>query len=892
MEGGTAAHGRIVSLSGEAGVGKSRLIAELKEWAIGRQLSAGSGDILASADSRRLMADSPLWLEGRCLEMAVTDRYSLFVDLLRHYFAWAAEEDDAGRVSRIDAALRECAAQGTLSTARADEIGLLLADLFSLRWGDDDDLWMKNTDPEQRRQQTFLAIRDFLLAVARQRPLVLVLEDLHWADSLSLDLISLLMESLAQAPLFLLCSYRPDRAHRCSRLGTIAAQKCSQSYTELRLRELTPPQSQQLVAALLGTEELPPPVKELILDRSRGNPFFMEELVHSLLETGVLYQEKGHWRVRQEAGNLRMPESIQGMILSRVDRLEPELKRVLQNAAVIGRIFHRRLLEAALEEETPLEQRLWDLEERGLIYQERVIPEEEYSFRHALLQETVYEGILRSQRAGLHQQAAEAIERLYGESLDDYSEQLAFHYERSGVDESNQGRALGYLIRAAERAHRTAAHREEAARLAQAIAVAERLGRREQVAELRAQRGTALSRNGRWSEARAELETALAELPSNRSEVRAEILVDLASVCFWGVDGPRVRPYAREGLDQAETVHRDDLAGTALGWLAIADQMDGELRTSVNRYQQAMEKAGGFRTAPVLANAPLTHYLLGAYQDALQLARQAVTIIRGMNNTSATMYALSHLGLALAATGSYAEAMTVFEEAHQFGVEFEVGHFVARATAMSAGFHLDVYDYAGHEARAEEAQELARRAGFAPSAVSAGIDLLLNYGRRGEVGRAERLVGEVAAEAAAVGGWHGWLWQLRLTQARAEIALARGDAEEAQRRADESIEQSRRRERVKYEVAGLLTRGQALAVQGKGREAICDLRHAVALARPVGDPAMFLRAASALLALDGDGDLAAEARAATKRIAAALPDEEMRRRFEAAEPVRLLGSLT
>jgi tetratricopeptide (TPR) repeat protein len=821
----------------------------------------------------------------------VTDRYSLFVDLLRHYFAWPDEEEDGGRVARIAAALREANEGGALSSSRAGEIGPLLADLLSLRWGDDEDLRLKNTDPEQRRQQTLLAVRDLLLALARQRPLVLVLEDLHWADSLSLDLISLLMESLAQVPLLLLCSYRPDREYRCSRLGTIAAQKCPDCSTELRLKELTPSQSQQLVVSLLGTPELPPPVKELILDRSRGNPFFTEEVVYSLVDGDILYQEGGAWRVREASGRLRIPESVQGVILGRVDRLEPELKRVLQHAAVIGRVFDRRLLEAALGEATLLEQRLWELEERGLIYQERVIPEQEYSFRHALLQETVYQGNLRSQRAGLHRQVAEAIEVRHAGRLDGYYKQLAFHYERGGADAENQERALGYLVRGAEQAHRTAAHREEAALLAQAIAIAERLGRQEQLGALHARRGTALSRNCRWAEARAELEAALTALPSDHAEDRAEILTDLAGVSYWGVDAPRVRPHAQEGLAQAERAHREDLAGAALGWLAAADQMDGELRVSVRRFGQAMEKAGGFRTASVLPNMPLAHYLLGEYGEALRRARQAVAIIRELNNTSATMFALSHLGLALGATGAYAEATTVFEEARQFGIEYEVGHFAARAGAMSAGFHLDVYDFAGHEALAEAAREMARRTNFPPSAVSAGIDLLLSYARRGEIARAESLVPEVTAQMERVGGWHGWLWQLRLTQARAEIALARGEAQEAQRLAEEAIRQSRRRERVKYQVAGLITRGQALAARKQCREAIRDLESALALARPVGDPAMFLRAATALLALDGDGDLAAEARAAAKRIATALPGEPMRCRFAAAEPVRRLGGL-
>jgi tetratricopeptide (TPR) repeat protein len=491
------------------------------------------------------------------------------------------------------------------------------------------------------------------------------------------------------------------------------------------------------------------------------------------------------------------------------------------------------------------------------------------------MQETIYTGILRSRRAGLHRQVAEAIETLYAERLDGHYPQLALHYERSGAEASFQERALGYLIRAAAQAHSAAAHREEAALLAQAMAIAERLGRPEPVAELRARRGTALSRIGRWAEARAELETALAALPPDRAEARAEILIDLAGVCFWSVDGPRVRPYAREGRALAEQARREDLTGT-------------ELRASVRHYDQAMEKAGGFRTAPVMANAPLTRYLLGEYAAALQMAREAVASIRGLNNTSATMYALSHLGLALGATGAYTEAMAVFEEARRYGIEYEVGHFVARATTMSAGFHLEIYDFAGHEARACEARELARQAGFAPSAVSAGIDLLMNAARQGEPGRAEKLLEEVAAQAAQVAGWHGWLWQLRLAQARAEIALARGDADEAQRWAEQSIQQSQRRERVKYQVSGLVTRGQALATRQRGAEAIRDFQLAVDLARPLGDPALFLRAAAALLALDGDGDLAAEARAAARRIAAALPDAAMRGRFLAAEPVRRL----
>jgi tetratricopeptide (TPR) repeat protein len=208
---------------------------------------------------------------------------------------------------------------------------------------------------------------------------------------------------------------------------------------------------------------------------------------------------------------------------------------------------------------------------------------------------------------------------------------------------------------------------------------------------------------------------------------------------------------------------------------------------------------------------------------------------------------------------------------------------------MCGGLHLEVFDFAGAEALAEEARMLGRSLNWPQAIVSGGIDLLLNFARRHEIGQTERLVPEVAEAAARAQGEHGWLWRLRLSQARAEIALARGDWEEALEHADAAVAQSRIRGRVKYQIAGLQTRAQALAALGRRRDAVVRLESAVALARPVGDPAMFLRAATTLLDIDGNDELLAEARAASDRIVASLSNEELTRRFKAAEPVRRLS---
>jgi tetratricopeptide (TPR) repeat protein len=454
--------GQMVTLIGEAGVGKSRLVAELKQLARSPNLHASSLPHGRGPDL--------LWLEGRCLELGMSASYWLFVDLFRAYFGFAPEAEERQRAEHMVAALRELVERDDLTEERLEEIGPLLGNMLSLRFDTDWDQRLNNASPEQIKHQTFLAIRDLMLALAKRQPLILLCEDLHWADSLSLDVLSLLMESLTLAPILLLCVYRPEREHKCWHLATIASRKCPERYTEIALRELTPPQSRRLVESLLTIENLSASVKELILEKSRGNPFFVEEVVRSLIASGMVYREEEVWRAKAGIEAVSVPESVQSVILSRVDRLERELREVLERAAVIGRLFRRRLLERTTAQSTELERALWELEDQALIYQERVVPEEEYSFQHVLTQETIYQGILRRRRTVFHQQVAEAMEALYQDGLEEYYEQLAYHYERSGVDE----KAIEYLLKAGEKARRAYLNQEAVDYLSRALERIER----------------------------------------------------------------------------------------------------------------------------------------------------------------------------------------------------------------------------------------------------------------------------------------------------------------------------------------------------------------------------------------------------------------------------------
>jgi class 3 adenylate cyclase/tetratricopeptide (TPR) repeat protein len=477
--------GRMVSLIGEAGLGKSRLVSELKAEVGRRQKAEGSQPTPEDATAYCLLP-SAYWLEGRCFELGMSASYWPFLEILRDFFGWGQEDDDASRAQRLTSALGALVAEGGLAEARFDEMVPLLGHLLSVRFGNEWDQRLRRAGPEQIRHQTFMALRDFFLALARRQPLLLVLEDLHWADTLSLDLISLLMETVTLVPILLLCVYRPEREHRCWHLGTIAARKCSERYTEIPLRELSLPQSRRLIESLLEIDNLPPAVKELILQKSGGNPFFVEEVVRSLIDAGMVYREVGQagslphsgvWRAREDVANITVPASIQSVIQTRVDRLDPELKQVLQSASIIGRLFQRRLLEHVTRQGRELGDALRKLEELALIYQEQVIPEEEYSFKHVLTQQTVYQGILRRRRSALHQAVAGAIEALHQPTLEEYYEQLAYHYEQGAplpplVRGSGIGadvKAIEYLLKAGEKARRAYLNEEAIGYLRRAL---------------------------------------------------------------------------------------------------------------------------------------------------------------------------------------------------------------------------------------------------------------------------------------------------------------------------------------------------------------------------------------------------------------------------------------
>jgi tetratricopeptide (TPR) repeat protein len=845
LEDAVAGRGRLLLLVGEPGVGKTRTAEELITYARVRGVQA---------------------LVGRCYEEEGAPPYWPWVQIIRSY----VQDCDPAQ-------LRAEMSEG------APDIAQVVSGIRERLPG------LPAPQPlegEQARFRLFDSITTFLIKAGQGQPLVLILEDLHWADKPSLLLLQFLTRELKHSRLFVVGTYRDielGRQHPLAQtLGELAREQLSQ---RILLRGLGEQDVARFLEISLGLAP-PPALAAAVYRETEGNPFFVTEVVRLLLSDGRLQHPEG-----MAAWTLTIPQGVREVIGRRLDRLSPECNRVLTVAAAVGREFGLNVLERVsdLSGDRLLETLEETLAARVVIEVPRAVGR--YSFAHALIREVLYDELSTSRRVRLHRRIGDVLERLYATNPEPHLAELAHHFYQAAPG-GDVEKALAYAVRAGEWAVKRLAYEEAASQYERALQILElrepEEGRRALLADLHAKRGAAFANAGMWVEARSELEAALEGLAPEGRAQRAETLVDLAMACYWLLDVSSMHRHATEALALAEEAGRVDLAAKALSWLAEAQKSDGELLRTLDLFGRVIGQAGEHYPLP-LALVALPLFWLGRFDEAIARSREGIQAARGRNDISTLVLGLPHLGLALAAKGQYDEAARVFEEARLLGRKYGIRTLLARSISMSAGFHLDVFDFAGAEALAEEACEMGRSLNFQPPLVSASLDLLLNFTRRHEVGRTEKLVDQVAEGVAKTSGWHRWQWEGRLAHARAEIALARGHGEEAVRRADEVIAQSQAMGRVKYHATGLKTRGEALASLGRTKEGIADLRQAVTLARGIADPALFLHAATVLLGLEGDDTLAGEARQAAVRIAGALPDADMRRRFEAADPVRLLS---
>jgi class 3 adenylate cyclase/predicted ATPase len=568
--------GGIVTVVGQAGIGKSRLVAEV------RNAPPTTRD--PQPTTREL-----LWIEGRCLSYGGSTAYLPWLDLLRDLVHVAQDALPAAATgalrARVHALCPDC----------FDAVYPYLCRLMSLPLDDEHEA-IRDMQGESLRAGMFRAVQTLITSATAQQPLVMVCEDLHWADAASLALLDRVLALTDRCALLLICVFRPQVEHPCWQLKETAARLYRHRHTDLWLDALSADESRTLVGHLLRVEALPAELRGKILDRAEGNPFYVEEIIRTLIDAaddggaGIVYDDAaGQWRATRHIADLPIPDTLHGVLMARIDRLAPETKRVLQLASVVGRIFTYPILSALYSPlpqaggglggralDTSLLTHLVTLERAQLVRERARLPEREYIFKHHLTQQATYNGLLKRERRIYHRQVAEAFERLHPERIEEHVELLAHHWEQAGEAE----KAIHYLHQAGDKALQLSAYSEGGAHLTRALSV------------LMAQPD---------SPERAEQELALQ--------------LSLGTVCFarYGAGSETFRVYtrARELCQQlGKTTH----LCLVLGQLAIVHYVRAEYQNARALGQRALNLAQQIRDpVPLVAS----HWRLGFILFAL-----------------------------------------------------------------------------------------------------------------------------------------------------------------------------------------------------------------------------------------------------------------------------------
>ena len=548
-------HGQVVAVVGDAGVGKSRLVYE-------------------GVHSHRTQG----WrvLESTSVSYGKATPYFPVLDLLKRYCH--VDDGDDARTIRAKVTGQVL----TLDETLQDTLPALLALLDA---GPEDSPFV-HLDAPQRRQRTLDGLKRVLLRESQVQPLLVVFEDLHWIDSETPALLNSLVESLPSAHLLLLVNYRPEYQHGWG---------SKTYYTQICLDPLPPVSADELLQSLLGDDASLQLLTQVLITRAAGNPFFLEESVQTLVESGALVGETGSYRLAQALPTVQVPATVQAVLAARIDRLPPEEKRLLQTAAVIGTEIPLALLQAIAElPEEVLQRGLAHVQSAEFLYETRLFPEREYTFKHALTHEVAYSSLLQERRRALHARIVEALEALAGERVAEQVEHLAHHALRGAVWD----KALVYCQQAGEKAMAQSAHREAVGYFEQAL-------------------------------------RALPHLPETRAtrEQAIDLRLTLRSALFPSADVGRILAYLREAESLAEALNNPRRLAQVSLFLSVHFRFIGMYDRAIAAAQRAddLATAGGDVVLHMQANLCLGqgYHAQGDYRRAIDCLRQTVVSLEG-----------------------------------------------------------------------------------------------------------------------------------------------------------------------------------------------------------------------------------------------------------------------
>jgi class 3 adenylate cyclase/tetratricopeptide (TPR) repeat protein len=849
--------GQVVFVSGEAGIGKSRLMLELR---------------------KRLASPSARWLEGRCASFGRNSPYLPVIDLLKRFFGIVDGDSEGAIIERVD--------ESVAGWDQSDQKRVpYLKYLLSVDAGDEVVAVM---DPQERRAEIFEALGTLVMEESRRSPVVILIEDLHWADQMSLEALDRLMAVVPKVPVLLLLTHRPDYEPPPDQIRV------------LRLEQLDEDESEVLTREVLGAAALPADVQRLITGKAEGNPFYIEEVSRSLVEAGVLERAGDGYRLQRAIEDVQVPDTIQEVILSRIDRLEQESREAMQLASVVGREFTARVVGRMSDLRAQLFEVLGDLSDLQLIFEKTRFPELAYVFKHALIHDVAYATLLADRRRVLHRLAGAAIEELYADRLAEHYETLAHHYWEG----QDWEKALDFLGKAGDKAAAAYANRDALDFYGRALEVCATLGETAvpTSASLAARRGfvnfgigdvpgairdfdrmldaarrlalgslegTALGFRGLmevfnndWEQAEATLRAAQAIAEQGFDEVRPLANIGLAFLMFSSNRLPEAEPFLLSA-DEIAALPDPFLEGQSTMILGLMQHWWGRSPEAVRTFRQMSEPAGR-----IVANRlwndwseSLALATMGNYEEALRLLEILQSTSERVGDVLIRPRVFNTVGWIYGELEDHQRAL----EWNQACVDFVQG---------IPGFpNPDVEPHAQ---------------------INLG-DNLVALGRPDEAEAHFQVAEAVCRSPRPADRWMAWRSSQHLFHSYGELWLARGDLERASAYADECLDVALFNSSAKNVVKARRLRAQILLACRRTKEAEEELTAAVATAGEVGNPPQLWKTHAAIGELRFAQGRPEEARRAygeafsvIERVAASLRDDQLRVTFLDSEDVETI----
>jgi transcriptional regulator with AAA-type ATPase domain/tetratricopeptide (TPR) repeat protein len=857
--------GQAVLLAGEPGIGKTRLLHEF----------------------HRRTRDRATWWQGAAVSFGGSLPFHPLIDLLKHAFSVQASDADDVIGDRID---RATAAFGEAFRPSAR----FLRSLLSIEAGDSSQAPL---DPKLRRAGIFEAIGRFLHASSETRPLIVVLEDLHWMDQATAEFLGMMAESLASGRILLCATHRT---------GYSLPLEQNVFGTQVTLSRVSRADASTIGCSLVGASALSTDLQHLVDEKTEGNPFFVEEILRSLQERGLIVRHGDEAGLMHPTGKIDVPDSVRDVLLGRVARLDPASRDLLRVAAVIGREFPRRVLERVISETQPmLEQRLRTLRSAELIYNARVWPEVVYVFKHALIHEVAYDAQDETERRSEHARIGEAVEQVYADRLSEHFGVLAHHFTQA----RRWHKSVEYLLAAAQQAERTFASREALALYDEALRAAERLsggvgdpGTLIKIHKAKA-RLYALTSDFERSVAEGERILPLARLIGDRV-AEAEALAAIAWASLWARNFEGAIRSSREALAVAEPAGALAVQGRAhftLGFARAVVGMIEESQVAIDKGMAISRAAGdAVHQSLSLSTAGLLRNWAGDYTEAARLQADAMTLAREGGLLVPLLFGCFMRGLTLTGKGDFDEAFALFNEG--LSVAERVGDEAVHHRLLNClgWLYAELGDLDESEILNARSAEIGRRR-FDPGTMpNAELNLAEVFGARGDLARAQDQFDSVFRyyKNPSSSQWMRFRYSIRMFAGMGELAVARGDLSTARAHSAESLELATRAGSRKSLVKAWRLAGQISRAERDWDAAEEHFRKSRHLALSLGSPVQYWKAELALGQFLHDVRRSDEARQAYERALAVmvrvregLRHERLKASFEKNPDLRLLQSL-